>query len=377
MSRISCENVDRALWRYVDREISASELSEITAHLKDCTGCRALYHDRATEVSQYRKAFAPSPFGEGFVTRFSKRLAEERVLAELGRDRVARISPSRRNLFVMAAAAVVFVPLAIVAGVLLTRPRALGSFEAEGGLVSKGRLAPQGELTFQEADTRQGAIYAGTGFQVPEGTRVSFSLEFPWSRRETRLVLEGPGTIYFEEDATRERLDLFLHRGLLAAKVATLGAGEALLLETPQARVSVLGTEFEVEVTEKQTILKSVTEGKVALEAISGKREYVTPTPENPVVWVVEEGALAPICHSAPDAQAAAGVGPAPSGAASSGPATSVTAPSAPPPPPAGPAASGSSSAPGLPVPAAGPPKGPAADLDNPVNGVPADSEED
>ena len=77
MKPYTCADVDRGLWLYIDRELSASELAKISSHLRDCAPCSALYHDRAREARQYRLAFSETPFGDKFAGRLRHKMVEE------------------------------------------------------------------------------------------------------------------------------------------------------------------------------------------------------------------------------------------------------------------------------------------------------------
>src|SRR5580765_4894387 len=70
----ACKRVQENLWRYIDRELSAPSLAEISAHLKMCRECQRLFEARSCDAKLYRMAFVGSPFGESFVERFRHRL---------------------------------------------------------------------------------------------------------------------------------------------------------------------------------------------------------------------------------------------------------------------------------------------------------------
>src|SRR6266540_1742863 len=75
MKSQECRRVEESLWRYIDRELSAPQLAEISAHLKACGNCKGLYESRARDANLFRMAFTDAPFGEGFVERFHQRSA--------------------------------------------------------------------------------------------------------------------------------------------------------------------------------------------------------------------------------------------------------------------------------------------------------------
>lgn len=78
MKSRTCQVVHQNLWRYIDRELSAKQVSEISSHLKACESCKELYETQAREASLYRLSFVDSPFGDQFAESF-----EGRLLAEL------------------------------------------------------------------------------------------------------------------------------------------------------------------------------------------------------------------------------------------------------------------------------------------------------
>ena len=65
-----CDDVERSIWRYIDRELSARDVSGISVHLKDCRSCNRLFEARSRENSLYRLAYVESPFGDDFADRF-------------------------------------------------------------------------------------------------------------------------------------------------------------------------------------------------------------------------------------------------------------------------------------------------------------------
>lgn len=79
LHQLSCEEVARAVWTYLDGEIEADRVSLIRAHLDTCDHCRDLYTfegaflrtvaqllDDAADVSELRSRILEALRHEGF-----------------------------------------------------------------------------------------------------------------------------------------------------------------------------------------------------------------------------------------------------------------------------------------------------------------------
>jgi len=263
-----CSRVEADLWRYIDRELSASALAHISAHLKACGRCHQLYESRSRDVKLYRLAFVGSPFGEDFVARFRKRLEAECAHGE-ARSCAAGIpspeGPSRRGAAGLSgsvarfslAAALVAIGALVVYG-LMFRP----------GL---GRL----EHVRAVLVTRDGRPVASTETELLPGDR--FQLQGKTSELKlqlldgSELVFRGPGDVRVSLDsAPRGPFLASMTEGSLRASVVRRQQGRELTVSTENATARVVGTRFTLEADSAGTTL-AVEEGEVIF---SGHRKF-------------------------------------------------------------------------------------------------------
>jgi ferric-dicitrate binding protein FerR (iron transport regulator) len=315
----NCSEVDRALWQYVDRELSAAELALLSAHLKECQRCRDLYHERAREANLYRTVLMGAPFGEAFVEKLRGRMQREGLLQGEWRepralprgqrlagdasgaasDGDAVLHARRRSWRRLAVLAMVLViPVAVITGVLLQRngARVLGSFEVEDGSVAVSVQDAEGVWSSLPGHVSQGELLAGSCFRVPESVRVVLTLQAADpARGASRLALDGPAELAVDAGASRSDLVAVLKKGGLHATVSKRLPGESFVILTPQARATVVGTEFRLDVDAERTRLR-VLEGEVRF----GARGDPLPRPEAVGVtertgaFYVERGMTAP-----------------------------------------------------------------------------------
>jgi hypothetical protein len=311
MKSFSCSHIDRSLWRYIDRELAASDVSAISAHLRDCDGCRELYHERAREARQYRVAFLDSPFGERFVSKFSERMKREGLSAgsirkggqwrkdprkeRLWTEDVARmaqgLSPTDSNAsselpvdsgftrrrFRRAAtvAAMLFlIPTVVVIGIVFNPPHAipLGTFEAEKGSLTESRIGIDGELISKTVE--DGFLTPGCVLTVPPGVVARLALRARAPGDVTEISLSGPAELRLSKDAGPKAFTAVLEYGILEASVAPRREGETFEIFTANALAAVVGTRFELEFRDGLTSLV-VWHGEVrfqAREALTGVR---------------------------------------------------------------------------------------------------------
>ena len=100
-----CGRIQQQLWRYVDRELPARELAEISEALRDCPACRQAYEDRAKDARLYRMAFSDVDAGkrsegrEGSVSAPRGPSSEDAFLvrfrAEFDREGLGKINDRR------------------------------------------------------------------------------------------------------------------------------------------------------------------------------------------------------------------------------------------------------------------------------------------
>jgi hypothetical protein len=297
MRSVTCSEVDQNLWRYIDREIPASDLSAISAHLRACDPCRARYHEWAREASQYRRVLDETPFGEAFVGRLRHRMRDEGLFASSRRSPLEALSFHRRRVRRIAtvAAMLFLIPVVVVVGILsnLPDPILLGNFTAEGGFLTFLRAVASTEDVTRHRVAR-GDFAPGDGFEVPHGVVVTLKLGSPSRREDSILILTGPASFRVAREARKVDFSAHLASGIIRADIARRAYVEPFQLTTADAVAKVLGTEFELSALDGQTVL-TVRKGTVAFQAINalpGKAIQVTP--ENGA-HVVRKGALEPV----------------------------------------------------------------------------------
>jgi hypothetical protein len=262
-TREGCSRIERDLWRYIDRELSASALAVISAHLSSCASCKDLYLERAREARACREVFADAPFGSAFVRKFRERFKESRL--EAGRallmDPPRRVWKWRSSRALAAAALLVSIPALALTGLLLVRSPPLGTFVAEGKPVRFARAAD-----FERRPVTSGDLKPGDRFEVPHGGRLAVAVAAS-TGEDSLLRLDG-GTV-FEVDAGSSRAAFKgrLQFGVVRATVARDAEREEFLLSTPQAAVKVLGTVFALEVRRGGETRLSVEKGRVAFRS--------------------------------------------------------------------------------------------------------------
>ncbi|MAG94382.1 MAG: hypothetical protein CMJ48_11620 [Planctomycetaceae bacterium] len=302
MSSHACSEVERQLWRYIDRELPAHELSSISGHLKRCGDCQQLYLDGAGESNGYRTAFVNAPFGEPFVAKFRKRMAAEELLESgalgIGPGRslagatvdtmsleamtlgAGRGRGLRRLLTVLAM--VILIPVVLTVGLFYGRS-SLGQFSTEGG---KASLVRGGGTYGQELG--RGEILAGDRFELTSGVLVSLSVPTRTGDARSWLELVGSAVFVMDDSSDAQHVLGRLESGTLNANVAKDPERREFSVETPHAVIRVLGTRFVLKVEGDRTYL-TVTEGEVELRPLGDARTRVV-TPETEEVGVNRHG---------------------------------------------------------------------------------------
>ncbi len=330
MKPISCTEVDRSLWLYIDRELSAGGLQAISAHLRECDACRGMYHERALEASQYRMAFLDSPFGDDFVAKLTKRMESERLLESSSRpggehpgvsrggwrglhgDRPrgdgeggvrSPLSATHRGRFrrlVTVAAMLLLIPAIVIVGIVFDgpMPESLGTLYAESGEVTLGRVGEAGRSLPDVVEvTSPSALFAGSVCRVDRGAvaRLQLASQSPGGRGAlSTLVLDGPAIFAVDAKASRSSFHGTLEEGALKAKVAPRGLSEPFVIRTPHATATVVGTLFELLVTRDETRL-SVVEGKVKLRSIEGLPDQGVEVTRSSGSFAARRGATQPV----------------------------------------------------------------------------------
>jgi hypothetical protein len=320
---ISCPDVDQNLWRYIDRELSASALAAISSHLRACESCQGLYHERARDASHYRMVFVDSPFGEPFVVKLRRRLRQETPAPPGGSSARGRgtgiLSLRHRKVrrALAVAAMLILIPVVILIGLLQksNERRWLGSFVAQGqgkvSLISEDGTRDESVSLPLVARGRYGP---GDGIVVPKDVEVALDYG------QSQITLHGPAFLRLDPNSSRDQFLAYLEKGKLDAGVAPLTLPQqAFVIRTEHAVASVVGTRFTVEALEEETLL-AVQEGSVKFQwARARPGTYVKPVEagetfrmrwDGQVEQVVEDvageaGTEVPISTPAPDSASA------------------------------------------------------------------------
>ncbi len=286
----NCNRIQEGLWRYVDRELSAAALAEISAHLKACSDCSRIYEARARDAKHYRMAFLDTPFGDGFVDRFRQRFEAEGLAgpsipaSASGRSSSSRLSawrrfagraaasPPRRLLVRWApAAAIILMGALVVLG--LFPERSVGRLDLVDGGSGAGVEAVRGGRTLPALPRD---LRAGDTIHVRQGgQRVRASLS-----DGSEIVLTGPAEFRVESGIEAQGpFHGHLSEGTLHASVPRRGVGRDLRMRitSDHASALVLGTQFTLEVRRGIGTVLAVDQGEVDFFAVRGSRVVVRP----------------------------------------------------------------------------------------------------
>lgn len=284
MSRLNCHDVEQELWRYIDRELPASDVAAVSDHLHGCETCRKLYHQCAREANISRGVLCTAVMGSETSGRIVRAMRREGLFR---RDGVATRpeSPVRpvvgmRGPLALAAACLIVATVGLASWFLGARaPALLGEFRAAGragGVVSRADR-PGAPL----ADFKSGTCLSGNVFVVPD--EVELTLELRGSAGHgASLVVTGPAELAVDPTSTRRSFSAVLEKGLLKASVEPRhAADEPFVIRTPEAVARVVGTEFVVDVTREGVTRLEVSRGAVEFRARSSPvgqpAERVTP----------------------------------------------------------------------------------------------------
>ena len=273
MNEWTCRDVERDLWRYVDRELAATELAAVSAHLKACAACSAAYHDCVRESRLYRGALLEVALGGDVAARTVAAVQNRDVSAGevVSESRVERWRP-----FLLAAALLVAVSLTVL--VVQRSGEApvahqLGSFSSIGRAVEFERAGQEG--LGEAADA--GPCRVGDVYRVAAGSRLR--LTFTDGDGDAAVEAVGPMTLTVGHGTSTQGLRLQQRGGVLYAAVAPRRASETFEVVTEQALVTVVGTEFTVDDREPSSTQLVVTEGTVRLRALRTEEETLVSAP--------------------------------------------------------------------------------------------------
>ncbi len=363
MKPYTCPEVDRSLWLYIDRELSASELARISSHLRDCSACSSLHHQRAKDARLYRMAFAETPFGDKFAGKLRRKMVEDGqygdgqnfpAVAFSGLEAIVSPRPSvsrrwglfwlhrgRRRRLVTVLAMLVMIPIIVIIGVVSNgpTPESLGWLTAEQGSVltrfalpaSAGDTSIPAKTATRDLVwtpvTRQTALCAGLVCVVREGSVAKLRLHAMDGQGlsgrsqggdcDSWATVHGPAVLSLDPQATRKRFMARIDGGHLEAHVAPRSPRSLFRIDTPHAHATVIGTHFELTVHAEETLLL-VHVGKVSFGhagALPGEgSELVTPVSG---LFVARAEESRPVAHAVtipalePDREIEASPGPA------------------------------------------------------------------
>ena len=290
MRRLNCFEVERDLWRYVDRELPASGVAAVSEHLKGCGACRKLHHDRAREANVCRSVLAISALGSESSERIVKAMEREGLFpqAPWGVGEAPRRGSSGRGSsgrgssrhgssrhgssmrFVrlrgrLALAAVCLIAATVGLGWLFwgNAPTLLGEFEADGIVYRSSE--PRAALDLFSS----GRCLSGNSFFVPEKVELTVRLAAPAGRVGASLTVTGPAELTLDATSTPRNFSALLASGLLKAEVRPRQVTEEpFVIRTPEAVVSVVGTEFVVDATVEGVTRLEVSHGAVDFRAL-------------------------------------------------------------------------------------------------------------
>jgi anti-sigma factor RsiW len=268
----TCREIEGLLGRRLDEEATPAERARAEAHLAVCPGCRAEAAALGRTDRALRRAFAGHPFDAALARRVAA-AARARPAGRVVPGPWARL----RGAVTAAAAAAVLVavglavragfapggasgPIGVASAAPVARVRALldGRVRVShgDGIGDVSYVAPGGELALRAGDritteTRGGEI------ELPDGTRVIV-------RADTRVVLLG--------GAAGEAGGIALGGafGEVFCEVAKQAPGRTFRVETPGARVEVVGTRFGVRLEAGGATVATVLEGQVRMAPLAG-----------------------------------------------------------------------------------------------------------
>lgn len=306
-----CDFVEQNIWRYIDRELSARNVSEISGHLRGCQRCHKLFESRAREASLYRLAYVESPFGDGFAERFEEAFQDELDEASFqeGQAEIFTFNPPVKHRRMAILASIAAMLLVVLIGALLPRGGGSGR-EGAGRTVADGgsdRIgvrevgSPRGvdrdlstaipgvfadgsqsEVSAVLVDSqaplrrrpelRAGVVYSAreptrpVTMNLEDGSRLSFA-QVPWRFRISRFTRPGGS---FEGVLSEGRVDVSVE--------TRRAGGDVFRIRTPNAIVEVIGTRFTVEVTRFDGMVQtevSVERGEVSFEPLDREGERI------------------------------------------------------------------------------------------------------
>jgi ferric-dicitrate binding protein FerR (iron transport regulator) len=234
------KSYDELMMRYLDGQLSATEVGELSARLRDDPAARGTLREIAEQAQ---------------------------LMADLSREKAARSSSQTsavvasqprawRRFALSCAAALLLLVAAIATWIVISRQQpVLRLTHASGEVCWTGHngqmrnAVPVGTRLYPGDVTVRGET-ASAEFQFADGTSVA---------------LLGSSDLAVAEDRQKK---LNLRRGLLSAQVAPQPAGRPMIVRTPTAEIEIAGTVFSLAVEEKKTAL-TVGSGRVRMRRLA------------------------------------------------------------------------------------------------------------
>jgi hypothetical protein len=163
------------------------------------------------------------------------------------------------------------IPTVVVIGIVFNPPRSisLGTFEAEEGCVTEGRIGSDGERISWTVE--DGFLTPGHFLTVPQGVAARLALRSRAPGETTTISLFGPVELHLSKDAGPKAFNAVLQYGSLEANVAPRRKGETFEIVTANALATVVGTRFALEFHDGVTRL-AVWHGEVRFQGREASR---------------------------------------------------------------------------------------------------------
>jgi ferric-dicitrate binding protein FerR (iron transport regulator) len=253
--------------RYFDGDLDSAETAELNAYLRSDADRRREFADYGTQVARLRELAAAASAGP--VPRTGENTEPPTPARRRDRRRVAIFATvAAIAAMIVVAAIIVFIPRPVVQAP--HSPPVVASVEPASGDVRI--VAADGQVRAASDEIRDGDTVRIEGSQ--SAAAISYS-------DGTRLALIGETAVTCSERGGKV---VRLHHGTVAASVRQQPLDEPMVVETPTARVEVIGTEFTCQASADRTEV-SVTRGRVrvvrmsdatAVEVADGQRVLAT-----------------------------------------------------------------------------------------------------
>ena len=261
MSMDDCQRFEALLDSQILDEIplSADEKNFFDHHTERCSQCAASsailleMQDTGEEASEYD----PS---DAYLERMARRVLEKEAVASPWADLLDEImsflTPRQWVLTGASAACLVL----LMAAWISFGHRSQGPAYLEFAQVAK----VTGQATLSDQRSQSGAVYR-------QGDEIAVASGALWMNfnNGTKVMVKKDSAIKLLE-ASRQKTHFVLRKGQVIFHVSPLSRGQEFLIESEAGKLNVIGTTFEVGVSQKNEFIR-VTEGKVRFESNHGR----------------------------------------------------------------------------------------------------------